>query len=116
MEFAVSRTGTTLVTLHGGSGTTACNEATDELASNLESLAADGTISDWEINDSQVYEHPTAPFDPYTVTVEFSVTVVVDADDSDAAAELGASAIDDALKNADMRSVTYTSPPAASAA
>lgn len=116
MEFAVSRDGTTLVTLHGGSDTTACTEATDELASNLESLAADGTVSDWTVDDSEVYEHPTAPFDPYTVTVEFSVTVVVEADDSDDAAERGAAAIDDALTTAGVRPVTYTSPPAASTA
>ena len=116
MEFAVSRDGTTLVTLHGGSDTTACDEATDELAENLERLASDGTVSDWTIDDADVYEHPTGPFDPYTITVAFSVTVVVEAEDADAAAEIGAGAIADALENADVESVTYTSSPAASAA
>lgn len=116
MEFAVSRAGTTLVTLHGGSDTTACDEATTTLADNLESLAADGTITDWEIEDAGVYEHPTAPFDPYTITLEFTVTVTVEADDADEATEIGATAIDEALENADVESVTYTSSPAASAA
>ncbi|SDK00849.1 hypothetical protein [Natronorubrum texcoconense] len=116
MEFAVSRTGTTLVTLHGGSDTTACDGATEELASTLEALEADGTIADWAVDDADVYEHPTGPFDPYTVSVEFAVTVVVEADDSDAAAEVGVSAIDEALERGDVDSVTYTSSPVASPA
>ncbi|WP_440769966.1 hypothetical protein [Natronorubrum sp. DTA28] len=116
MEFAVSRTGTTLVTLHGGSDTTACAGATEELASTLEALDADGTIADWTVDDADVYEHPTGPFDPYTVSVEFAVTVVVEADDSDAAAGVGAGAIDEALERGDVDSVTYTSSPAASPA
>ena len=115
MEFAVSRDGTTLVTLHGGSDTTACDGATEELASALETLEADGTIAYWTIDDADVYEHPTGPFDPYTVSVEFSVTVVVEADDSDSAAKAGSSAIDEALGAAEVDSVTYTSSPAASA-
>ncbi|MBZ6494396.1 hypothetical protein [Natrinema longum] len=116
MEFTVSRAGTTLVTLHGGSDTTACDEATTSLADALESLAADGTITDWEITDADVYEHPTAPFDPYTITLEFTVTVTVVADDTDEATEIGATAIDDALGAAGVESVTYTSSPAASTA
>ncbi|MFB1066500.1 hypothetical protein [Natrinema sp. H-ect4] len=116
MEFAISRSGTTLVTLHGGSDTTACDDATTELADTLESLAAAGTITDWEIDAADVYEHPNAPFDPYTITLEFSVTVTVEADDADAASERGASVIDSALANADIESVTYTSSPAASTA
>lgn len=116
MEFAVSRAGTTRITLHGGSDTTACDDATDQLAENLERLADDGTIADWEIDDADVYEHPTAPFDPYTIALEFSVTVVVDAADADAAAERGAGAIDDALEAAEFDAVSYTSSAAASAA
>ncbi|QLK25166.1 hypothetical protein HYG81_13835 [Natrinema zhouii] len=116
MEFAVSRSGTTLVTLHGGSDTTACDDATTELADTLESLATAGTIADWEIDDADVYEHPNGPFDPYTITLEFSMTVTVEADDADAATEIGASAIDDALENAGIESVSYTTSPAASAA
>ena len=116
MEFAVTRAGTTHVTLHGGSDTTACDEATEQLAESFERLAAEGTIADWEIDDADVYEHPTAPFDPYTIALEFSVTVVVDAEDADAATERGAGAIDDALETADFDAVSYTSSAAASAA
>lgn len=116
MEFAVSRSGTTLVTLHGGSDTTACGDAREKLADTLETLAADGTIADWEIANADVYEHPTAPFDPYTITLEFTVTVTVDADDADEATTVGAGAIDDALETAGVESVSYTSSPAASAA
>lgn len=116
MEFAVSRGATTLVTLHGGSDTTACDEATDTLSDTLESLAAEGLITDWEISDAAVYEHPTAPFDPYTIALEFSVTVTVEADGGDEATERGAAAIDDALGSTDVDDVSYTSSPTAVAA
>jgi len=114
MEYAVSRDGTTLVTLHEGTDTTACDEATRELTRHLESLATDGPISTWSITDAEVYEHPTAPFDPYTITVAFTLTVVVDADGSDAAEEAGANTIAAALEAADVETVSYTSTPAAS--
>ncbi|WP_049926460.1 hypothetical protein [Halopiger goleimassiliensis] len=116
MEFAVSRDVTTLVTLHGGSDTTACDEASDELADGLASLTAAGTVADWDIVDATVHEHPTAPFDPYTITVEFTVTVVVEADDASEAETIGATAIDDALADAGLDGVSYTSAPAASTA
>ncbi|WP_408959388.1 hypothetical protein [Natrinema sp. 74] len=116
MEFAVSRNGTTLVTLHGGSETTACDDATATVGAALETLAGDGAIADWEVTDAEVYEHPTAPFDPYAITVAFAVTVGVAADDADAAAARGASAIDDALERTELDSITYTSSPVASAA
>lgn len=115
MEFAVSRDGTTLVTLHEGTDTTACDAATAELTANLESLETDGTFAGWAIEDAEVYEHPTAPFDPYTITVEFTVTVTVDADDLETATETGANAIDEALENAGVAAISYTSAPAASA-
>ncbi|WP_265110190.1 hypothetical protein [Halosolutus halophilus] len=115
MEFAVSRDGTTLVTLHEGTDTTACDAATAELTANLESLEAEGRIAGWTIEDAEVYEHPTAPFDPYTITVAFTVTVTVEADDPERATEIGASAIDDALENAGVDAVSYTSAPATSA-
>ncbi|ELY90693.1 hypothetical protein [Natrinema altunense] len=115
MEFAVSRTGTTLVTLHGGSETTASDEAAATLADAFETLAAEGAIADWEIGDTDVYEHPTGPFDPYTIALEFSVTVTVAADDADDAVERGASAIDAALTDADVDVVSYTSSATASA-
>ncbi|WP_226481191.1 hypothetical protein [Natrinema amylolyticum] len=116
MEFAVSRTGTTLVTLHGGSDTTARDEATTTLADTFETLAAEETITDWEVGDADVYEHPTGPFDPYTIALEFAVTVTVEAADAEDAAEVGASAIDEALADADVDSVSYTSSPTTSAA
>lgn len=111
MEFAVSRAGTTLVTLHGGSDTTACDDATADLAERLESLAAAGTISDWEITAAEVEEHPTAPFDPYTIAVEFEVVVTVEAADADEALDRGANEIHDRLTAADVDGVSYTSSP-----
>ncbi|GAB3667616.1 hypothetical protein [Halopiger thermotolerans] len=116
MEFAVSRTGTARVTLHGGADATACADARSEFATTLERLEADDAIADWEIADADVYEHPTAPFDPYTIALEFTVAVTVDADDAETAADIGAERIDDALERADLSGVSYASAPAASAA
>ena len=116
MDFTVSRDGTTLVTLHEGTETTACDAATAELTAHLESLETEGRIADWAIEDAEVYEHPSAPFDPYTITVAFTVTVTVEADDPTTAAAVGADAIDEALENADVDAVSYTSAPAATAA
>ncbi|OLZ41796.1 hypothetical protein A6E15_12725 [Natrinema saccharevitans] len=111
MEFAVSRAGTTRLTLHGGSDTTACNEAEADLAGTLNSLTADGRLTDWAIADTEVYEHPTAPFDPYTIALEVEVTVTVDAADADAAAEAGTAAIEAALAETDAEPVDYASSP-----
>ena len=116
MEFAVSRDGTTLVTLHEGTDTTACDAARAEFADALEGLETDGTLSDWAITDVEVYEPPTAPFDPYTVAVDFTVTVTVEADDTAAASEVGANRIADALDAAEAESFTFTTSATASAA
>ncbi len=116
MNFTVSRDGTTLVTLHEGSDTTACDAATAELRATLDALDGTEQVTNWTIADAEVYEHPTAPFDPYTITVAFAVTVTVDADDAEAATTIGATAIDEALETADVDAVSYSSAPAASAA
>ena len=115
MEYAVSREGTTLVTLHNGSDTTATDDATEQLADTLSSLETEGTIADWEITDAEMHEHPAGPFDPYTIAVAFRVTVPVEADDAEEATEHGADAIDELLESADVESVSYTAPPTAAA-
>lgn len=115
MEYAVAREGTTLVTLHEGTDTTACDVATDQLEANLDSLVEAGPLTDWAVVDAEVYEHPAAPFDPYTVTVAFTVTVAVEAESAAEAEEVGANAIDEALADAGVDAVSYTSSPAASA-
>ncbi|ARS89488.1 hypothetical protein [Natrarchaeobaculum aegyptiacum] len=111
-EYAVTRDGTALVTLHGGSETTARSDAVDELERELEALTDDGAIEEWELGDDGVYEHPTAPFEPYTIAVDVSVTVAVEAPDEHEAGERGANAIDSALANAGANDVSYTEPPA----
>ena len=118
MAYAVTREGTTLVTLHEGTDTTACDAATEQLAAQLAALADDDSITEWSIDDATVYEHPTAPFDPYTVSVAFTVTVNVstdDATDADAAESIGSNAIDEALERADVDAISYTSSPATTA-
>ncbi|RKD93419.1 hypothetical protein [Halopiger aswanensis] len=116
MEFAVSRAGTAHVTLHGGADATACADARTEFATTLERLEADDAITDWEVTDAGVYEHPAAPFDPYTIALEFTVSVTVEADDADAATEIGAETIDEILERADLSAVSFATAPAASAA
>ena len=116
MEYAVSLEGTTLVTLHEGTDTTARDEAVSQLGTSLAELAAENAIADWEIGDAEVYEHPTAPFDPYTIAVTFAVTGVVEADGPGAAEAIGERAIDEALESAGLDGLAYTSAPSASAA
>lgn len=116
MEYAVSRAGTTLVTLHEGTDTTACTAATKTVADSLADVAAAGTIADWAVDDASVYEHPAGPFDPYTVAVAFAVTVVVEGEDAAAVESVGASAIDDALEAAGVDAVSYTDDPTVSTA
>lgn len=116
MEYAVSRDGRTLVTLHEGTDTTARDQATEELADSLASLASSGAVTRWTVDDAEVHEHPVAPFDPYTIAVGFGITVVVDAPDRVRAEEIGADAIDSVLADAGVDSISYTSSPAASAA
>ena len=111
MDYAVSRDGTSLVTLHDGSDTTAQDEAIGRLEEQLENVA-DGSITDWAVVDSELYEPPAGPFDPYTVAVEFTVTVAVEAEDAETAADVGASAIEDALETAGVDYVSYSTDPA----
>ena len=115
MEYAVSREGTTLVTVHAGSTTTALDDATDELSSRLDSLVAEGSLSRWSVGDADVYEHPTAPFEPYTLAVPFEVTVRIDAPDEGAAERDGEAVIDRTLEGAAVDGLSYTSDPLVSA-
>ncbi len=114
LSFTVSRTGRSLVTLHEGTDTTARSEATAQLSDTLEGLVPSTLVSDWTVGDADVYEHPAAPFDPYTVAVEFTVTVTVTADDADSAESIGADAIDDALESAGLDGVSYAGAPVVS--
>ncbi|MEY7850550.1 hypothetical protein AB7C87_15280 [Natrarchaeobius sp. A-rgal3] len=115
MEFAVSRDGRALVTLHEGTDTTARDEARATFVDALEALEAEGPIAEWEITDVEIHEPPTAPFEPYTVELAFVATAAVEADDTDRAAEIGATAIDEALETADVGAISYTASPTASA-
>ncbi|SEH12758.1 hypothetical protein SAMN04487967_0951 [Natronorubrum sediminis] len=105
MEVTVSRTGRCRWTLHSGSETTAREDARKELATGLEEQ---DEISDWEIGSVEVDEHPTAPFEPYTIAFDVSVTVEIDVGEREAAAEIGADTIDDVLERAGVDGVTYT--------
>ncbi len=113
MEYAVSRDGTSLVTLHEGSDTTARNEAVEQLTDRLEEFE-NGPVADWAILDSDVSEPPTGPFDPYTIAVDFTVTVVVDAEDAESAKAVGTTTIEAALETAGIDYVSYSTDPAVS--
>ncbi|GAB7018568.1 hypothetical protein [Halostagnicola bangensis] len=112
MTHIVSREVRTLVTLHEGTDTTARDEATDEIAGALESLAESETTGgiDWNGLDAEVYEHPAAPFDPYTIVISFRLFVSVDAESARAAEEVGARRIETIVENAGFESVSYPSP------
>lgn len=109
--YAVTRDGTVLVTLHGGSETTARSEAVDELERELEVLVSDGVLDEWAIGDDEVYEHPTAPFEPYTIAVDVSVEVTVEATNEREASDRGSNAIDAALVAAGANDVAYDEAP-----
>jgi hypothetical protein len=113
-DMHVSREATALITLHGGSDTTACDEASDEFERILESLTEDGQLDDAEVVDTEIDEHPAAPFDPYTVAVSFRVGVNVDSGNPEEASDRGAELIDEALADAGIGDSSYTSPPTAS--
>lgn len=115
MEYVVTRNGTTLVTVHEDTGTTARKLARSEIDATLGALADDDDIAAWTIDTVDVYEPPTAPFEPYTVSVSFSVTVSVSASDASAAEREGAAVIDDVLAGANVDGISYTSAPASTA-
>lgn len=115
MEFSVLREGTVLVTLHSGSDTTACDEATDEFAADSRVARRRGT--DCRLDDGRCrrLRTPDGTVRPIHDRVEFSTTVV-EAVDASEAEQLGADTIDTILEDADVESVPYSTPPTASAA
>ena len=112
MQYAVSRQGTTLVTLHEGTDTTAIDAAMAELREALTTIAP----AAWELEDGRVHEHPAAPFDPYTVAVDFAVTVTVEAPTEAEAEDAGREAIAEAVSSAGLEGITYTTAPETTAA
>ena len=116
MEFVVSRKGRTLVTLHEGTDTTARDAASAELGETFAALDETGAVSDWSLGSPSVYEHPTAPFEPYTISVPFAVTVAVEAESSTVAIDRGLTRIEAVLRDAEIDGLEYTSPPEAVAA
>ncbi|APX95221.1 hypothetical protein [Natronorubrum daqingense] len=111
MEVTVSRTGRCRWTLHSGSETTAREDAREELAAGLEE---DEHVVDWKVENAEVDEHPTAPFEPYTIAFAVSVTVELDVGDREEAAEIGVDTIHDVLERAGVDGVTYTAEPTVS--
>lgn len=114
MEFAVCRDGRTLVTLHEGTETTAIDAALADLQSTFEAIEKDSGVT-WELGEGTVHEYPTAPFDPYTIAVEFRLRVSVEADSAEEAVARGEELIEDTLTEAGLRGVSYTTAPKATA-
>ncbi|AHF98570.1 hypothetical protein HALLA_06635 [Halostagnicola larsenii XH-48] len=110
MTYTVSREVRTLVTLHEGTDTTARDEAATELAETLESLTETEDIHIADGLETAVYEHPAAPFDPYTVAVSFRAVVDVDADSAADANARGAAIIENVLERSSLESISYPSP------
>ena len=111
MQFAVTRDGETLVTLHEGTDTTAIDAALEQLRRALE----DDQRVHWDLGEGSVHEHPAAPFDPYPVAVEVSITVTVDADTEEEAVTVGEQTIEEVVADVGLDGVTYTTGPRASA-
>lgn len=111
MSYTVSREVRTLVTLHEGTDTTARDEAAAELAGTLELLTETAEIRIEDGLETAVYEHPAAPFDPYTVSVSFRAVVGVDADSAADANARGAAIIENVLDRSSLESISYPSPP-----
>ncbi|KDE60098.1 hypothetical protein EL22_10975 [Halostagnicola sp. A56] len=112
MTYTVSREVRTLVTLHEGTDTTARSEAASQLVTTLESLAETTAIRTNGSLETAVYEHPAAPFDPYTVSVSFRAVVDVEAAEAASAAEAthrGAAIIEDVFERSSLESVSYPS-------
>lgn len=105
MNYTVSHEGTVRITLHGGSDTTACNEAVADLE---EQFADSSAISSWTITDATVFEGPTGPFDPYTIAVDFEVSVDIEAADATAAETAGETQIQTALDDAGLDVIADT--------
>lgn len=110
MTYTVSREVRTLVTLHEGTDTTARNEAETELVETLESLPETEEVRIEDGLETAVYEHPAAPFDPYTVAVSFRAVVDVDADSVADANARGATIIENSFERSSLESVSYPSP------
>ncbi|MFP8889414.1 hypothetical protein ACLI4U_06545 [Natrialbaceae archaeon A-CW2] len=108
MEYTVSREGTTLVTLHEGTDTTACSAAEKKLSEQLAGLESPVSVVEWSVLETEVYEHPAAPFDPYTVVATFRMTVAVDAGTESEAIDRGVVVIDQVLENGPLESITYS--------
>lgn len=114
MWYSVVRDGTLRLTLQEGTDTTACAAATDELAGTLAELVETGALTGWEIRSTTVFEHPTAPFEPYTIELSFSARVTVEAETTDAALDRGEASIDAALERAGVEPTSDGAPTVAS--
>lgn len=110
MAYTVSREVRTLVTLHEGTDTTARDEAASQLAETLESLAETTDIRLEDGLETAVYEHPAAPFDPYTIEGSFRAVVDVDADSTADATDRAAAIIERSFERSSLESVSYPTP------
>ncbi|MFC7045215.1 hypothetical protein ACFQH6_07160 [Halobacteriaceae archaeon GCM10025711] len=109
-RYWVEQDWTAFVTLHSSADGTARSQAKGDVENVLAGIVATERITDWDIVDVKVSEHPMAPFEPFTIAVSGTVTVVVDAADADAAGDDGATVIEDALSV--LEDVNFTSTPA----
>lgn len=104
--YEVSRTVETVAT---GRASTTNTAKTESAASVAEAIAAGGgdALADVETEALDVYEFPSAPFEPYRITVRATIAVHVEADGERDAIDRGGEVIEELLSASDLDGWEY---------
>lgn len=92
--YRVMRCVQAVLTVNAATDGAAFSKAREELAHSLETLSSNVEIDERE---TKVYEHPTAPFEPYRVSIHVDVTVTLEAADEETAARRAEGRLESAL-------------------
>jgi len=104
--YTVRRGFETVATCNASGTSTAESAAESSVRATVEAAAGDA-LADLSVEAVDVYEFPSAPFEPFKITVRGILAVTVEADGPDQAPEAGSTVIDDALSAADLDGWEY---------
>lgn len=107
--YRVTRNTRAVVTVHASTTGAAFARARRSVREARESLSDDVAV---RVHPTRVYEHPSAPFEPFRVSVEVGVTVPVDAADETGAREAGTERIETVLDGLDLDEWEFVDEPA----
>lgn len=107
--YRVTRDARAVVTVHASTAGAAFARARRSVREARESLSDDVAV---RVHPTRVYEHPSAPFEPFRVSVEVGVTVSVDADDETGAREASEECIETVLDGLDLDEWKFVDEPA----